>query len=418
MSEISRAELKYLVERQREEIRTLNEVGKLLSATTDPREILRLVSTYLHQAFPVAVCGVLWLEERKLHLIPLAPLAQMELARVIRGVREAAGEFFHRPLSEEESAPVIERVDGPATVGMPSTMALRSHLFAPMTVKGRPSGLLSLFSGREEAFTTEDSHAVGIVAEQLGAALRNAFLVEELRRAGELKNELLSIISHEFNTPLTAMREGVGLVLEGHVGDTTPEQQRLLKVVSENADRLEQLFHKVKLATELATGQAAFAFAAADVRVVLREVAQSHQALASAKAVELKLLEPAQPLLCAIDQPRLTIALDQLMDNALQATPRNGSVTLQGAPSSDGIEIHVIDTGAGMGAEVLPTLFEQFKSVGGIHNRKMGGLGLGLFIAHSLIQAHGGTLSVESALGKGTRMTARLPKQPPQSPSA
>lgn len=412
MAETSRAELKYLVERQREEIRTLNEVGKLLSATTSPDDILRLVTSYVHQAFPVAMCGIWLLQTRTLRVIPFAPIAQMDVTRAIRQMRDAASELLRRPLSEADSVAVIEALDGRAGTGLSSTAALRSHLAAPLTVTEQPIGLLCLFSGQEHGFSNEDHHAIGIIAEQLGAALRNAFLVEELRRAGELKSELLSIISHELNTPLTAVREGVNLILEGAVGQTTSDQQRLLHIALENADRLEQLFHKVKLATELMTGQETFTFAAADIRAVLNDVEQVCRPAAQAKGVRLSVTAPATPLTCLIDRAHLIAALGQLIDNALHATPSGGSVTLQGAATPTGVDIHVIDTGTGIAPEAVPTLFEQFTSVGGIHNRKMGGLGLGLFIANSLIRGHGGSLHVESTVGKGTHMRVRLPIPP------
>ena len=409
MAEISRAELKYLVERQREEIRTLNEVGRLLSAATHPQEILRLVTTYLHHAFPVALSSVFVFEERVLHLMPLAPLGQMELTRAIRRVREAASELLHRPLSEQDSAPLIETLDGRAIVGMPSTIALRSEFFAPLTVKDQPIGLLSVFSGQDDGFTKEDEHAVGIVAEQLGAALRNAVLVEELRRAGTLKTELLSIMSHELSTPLTAIREGVSLVLEGEAGATTAEQQRLLKVASDNADRLERLLQKVKWATELTTGQMTLSLGLADAQPLLSDVEQTHRAAAKAMGVELTLIAAAVPLTCPIDRAHLMIALDQVVENALQATPEGGIVSVQGSMTPLGVEIQIVDTGIGIAPEALPKLFEQFKSVGSIDDRKMGGLGLGLFIAKSLIEGHGGRMTVESTPGKGTRMTVHLP---------
>jgi len=418
MTDTSRAELKYLVERQREEIRTLNEVGKLLSATTNPEDILRLVTSYLHQAFPVALCGIWLLQPRLLRVIPFAPIAQMEVTRAIRQMREAASELLRRPLNEEDGVPVMEPLDGRAHTGLSSTIALRAHLVAPLMVKDQPIGLLCLFSGQEHGFSNEDHHAIGIVAEQLGAALRNALLVEELRRAGELKTELLSIVSHELNTPLTAVREGVDLVLEGEMGTITPDQQRLLKVASENAERLERLFQKVKMATEFTTGQTAFTFAAADVQAVLSDVEQTHRPLATAKGIQLTLVASAGPLTCSIDRAHLIAALDQLVDNALQATPSGGAVTLQGSATPTGVELQVLDTGTGIAPEAVPTLFEQFTSVGGIHDRKMGGLGLGLFIANSCIQGHGGSLHVDSTLGKGTRMLVRLPTHPPASPSS
>lgn len=406
MAEISRAELKYFVERQRQEIKTLNEVGRLLSSTTDPKQIVRLAASYLSQAYPVALCEVLFLPQHRLHILPFAPIASMELAGTLRRVREAASELAGRTIGEADSQPEEMRSSAqlqPATV-------LRSHLFSPITDKGRPVGLLAIFSGKAEAFTQEDQQAVGIIAEQLGAALRNAVLVEELRRADELKNQLLSIVSHELSTPLTAIKEGVNLVLDGSLGETTTDQRDFLTTVNENAERLERIIQKIKTSTELMTGQARFAIESADLRAMLSGVEKTYRNLAASRKVNVKLIEHPKPLFWPVDAAHLVIAVNQIVENAIQATSSDGLVTLKLAPAPSEVEIQVTDTGSGIAKESLPTLFEQFKSVGDINNRKMGGLGLGLYIAKSLVAGHGGTIEVASTVGEGTVMTIRLPR--------
>jgi len=416
MADVSRAELKYLVDRQREEIRTLHEAGRLLGSATDPHKIIALVGSYLHRTFPVALCGVLLLARKKLHLIPFAPLAEVERLTAIRQIRETASELLRRTITEEESVPVAER-SGEATESLlQAATPLRSHLFAPLTVDGQLTGLLGLFSGKHEAFTQEDRDAIGIVAEQLAAALRNALLVEELRRADTLKNQMLSIVSHELSTPLTAIKEGVNLILDGALGETTPDQRDFLQTVSENVDRLERLLDKVKTSTKVMTDQVQFAFESVDLRSVIAAVERAYQALAKSKGVSLKLIESPKPLFWQVDPPHLTTALSQLVENAIQATEQDGIVTMKLSGFPDAVEIDVLDTGAGIAKESLPTLFDRFQSIGDIHDRKMGGLGLGLFIAKSLLTGHGATLAVDSTLGEGTRMTIRLPKRSPSKP--
>ena len=408
MGEISRAELKYFVERQREEIKTLNEVGKLLSSTTNPQEIIQLTSSYLHRTFPVALCGIFYAPQKKLHMLPLAPIAQVEIVSALRQIREAASQLFRHPIAEEDSA--CPTSASPPNAWMQPTASLRSHLFCPMTVSGQPIGLLGLFSGQSEAFTKEDQHAVGIVAEQLGASLRNAFLVEELRRADELKNELLSIVSHELSTPLTAIKEGVNLVLDGALGEVSADQREFLQTAMENAERLERLMQKVRTATEVMTGQNQFTIEPVDLRSLLANLEKGYLAAAKANGVNLKFVDYPKPCPWQIDKRHAEFALAQLVENAIHATPQDGLVTVRLSVTPLEAEIQVQDTGCGIAKEALPTLFEQFKSIGGIHERKMGGFGLGLYIAKALLTGHHGTITVESAPGEGTRMTVRLPK--------
>jgi len=415
MADVSRAELKYLVERQREEIRTLHEAGRLLGSATDPKEIIALVGSYLHRTFPVALCGILVLERKKLYLTPFAPLAEVERLTAVRKIREAASEVLRRTIKEDESVPVAEDASGPANALLQATTPLRSHVFAPLTVDGQLTGLLGLFSGQHQAFSKEDQDAIGIVAEQLGAALRNALLVDELRRADTLKNEMLSIVSHELSTPLTAIKEGVNLILDGALGETTSDQRDFLQTVSDNVDRLERLLDKVKTSTKVMTEQVHMTYESVDLRGVIAAVERSYQPLAKSKGVNLKTIESPKPIFWHVDRPHVVTALSQLVENAIQATGEDGIVTVKLSASSDAVDIDVIDTGAGIAKEALPTLFDRFRSIGDIHDRKMGGLGLGLFIAKSLVTSHGGTITVESTLGEGTRMTIRLPKRTPSS---
>ncbi|MBI4598503.1 MAG: GAF domain-containing sensor histidine kinase [Candidatus Omnitrophica bacterium] len=410
MANVSRAELKYFVERSREEIKTLYEIGRLLTSTTEPQAIIRLAASYAHGAFPVALCGIFFFPQRKLHLIPFAPIAPVELASATRQIREAASDLLKHPIAEEDSLCVMETVEHSGL--LQPTASLRSKYFAPLlTVKGEPIGLLSLFSGKEDAFSQEDGHAIGIVAEQLASSLRNAFLVEELRRADELKNQMLSLVSHELSTPLTAIKEGVNLVLDGSLGETSSDQQDFLKTVLENADRLERLIEKIKTSTELMTGQTKFAFESYDLRTLLASLEKIHRQAAAAKGLRLTTIDFPKPLFWQVDLPHLTVALNQLVENAIQATSRDGHVKIKLSAGSGEAVIEVIDTGAGIAKDALPSLFEQFKSIGDLHERKMGGLGQGLFIAKSLIKGHGGAIEVESIPGQGTTMTVRLPKE-------
>ncbi len=422
MAEPSRAELKYLVERQREEIKTLNDLGRLLTATNDPAAILQQTASYLRHTYPVALCGIWSLERRQLSLVPFAPLSQVELGSAVATMRSTISAALNRPLADEECRLELDRASGaPSVSGQPST-TLRSHLSAPLAVKGQTIGLLSLFSGQAEAFTSEDQSAIGIIAEQVGVALRNAYLVQELRRADELKDQLLSIVSHELGTPLTAIKEGVSMVIEGALGETTPDQQDFLKTVMENAERLERLIEKVKTSGEIMAGQVQYAFESFDLRTLLASVQKTYQGLADLRGVQFRFIEYPKPLFWQIDHRRLTLAVSQLVENALQATEKNGFVTVSLTPSANEVQIVVQDTGAGIPKDALPSfmtqveethsLFDRFQSLGGIHDRKMGGLGLGLFIANSLIEGHGGSITVESAVGEGTSMIVRLPKEP------
>ncbi|MBI4323246.1 MAG: HAMP domain-containing histidine kinase [Candidatus Omnitrophica bacterium] len=415
MIEPSRAELKYLVERQREEIKTVNEVARLLSTTTDPDEIIRLVASYLRQTFPLALCGVLLSAQRKLHVIQFAKISQVDVATAIRDICAKASEQLAKPMEAHTLTRVVEDQSAGAGQWVQASVGyLRSHHFAPLAADGQTVGLLSVFSGKAEAFTNDEQHVIDIVASQLRAALRNAFLLDELRRANELKNELLMVISHELRIPLTSIQEGVSLILDGSLGTVNAEQQEFLKTVDTNADRLQALVEKVVTATRLVTAQLAYTYEELELATLLQELEGLLRPLAEQQQVRLSLTAGGGSTAFRGDGKHLTQALRYVVENAIQASRPGGQVTVEGTPTPRGLDIHVSDTGAGIPPDALPTLFERFRFVGGVDNRKTGGLGLGLFIAKAIVTAHGGTIQLETQVSQGTRVTISLPKTPPE----
>ena len=442
MIEPSRAELKYLIERQREEIKTVNEVARLLSTTTDPDEIIRLVASYLRQTFPLALCGVLLSAQRKLHVIRFAKISPADVATAIRDICAKASEQLAKPIEAQALTRVVEDQSAGAGQWVQAPVgSLRSHHFAPLVTerrrgspeargaaerrRGSPGtegggmadgdtmGLLSVFSGKAEAFTNEEQRVIEIVASQLRAALRNAFLLDELRRANELKNELLMVISHELRIPLTSIQEGVSLILDGSLGAVNAEQQEFLKTVDTNADRLQALVEKVVTATQLVTDQFACARQELTLATLLQECERLLGPLAKQQQVQLTLTAGGGSTAFQGDGKHLTQALCYVVENAIQASQPQGQVVVEATPTPGGLDIQVSDTGAGIPPEALPTLFEQFRFVGGVDNRKTGGLGLGLFIAKAIVTAHGGTIQLQSQVSQGTRVTISLPKTPP-----
>lgn len=411
MVEPSRAELKYLVERQREELKTVNDVGRLLSLTTDPAEIIRLVASYLKQTFPIALCGVLAAAQRRLLVIQFANISQVDLASALREIDAKATELLPPALRKEPIAPTLEDQSG-ATGRQGPIGYLRSHYISPMKTGGQVTGLLSVFSGKAEALTKEDCHAIDIVADRLQVALRNAFLLDELRQANQLKTDLLMVISHELRIPLTSIKEGVNLVLEGSLGAVTSDQQDFLKTVNDSAARLDALVEKVVLATRVVTGELKFELKPTDLRPILQDLQHVFGGQAQAKGAALAMDQVPERLPYLADAQALRTALANVIENAVQVTPAQGRVTVQVQQRADGIALEIQDTGPGIPEAELPRMFEQFRQVGGVDDRKTGGLGLGLFLAKTIVEGHRGTIQLDSRVGQGTRVTIRLPLTP------
>ncbi|MCM8812140.1 MAG: GAF domain-containing sensor histidine kinase [Candidatus Omnitrophica bacterium] len=416
MPDVTPAELKSQIALLKEEIKTVNEIGRLLRATLQTRQMIRHVASYLKQTFPIALCGIFLAEPRKLFLTRFAPISQVDMTNISRQILRTASEKTQKHFDEDSVAVMTE--DDFGTTGSGPIGSIRSHLSFPMTIGGTTGGILSIFSAQQNIFNEQDIHAIQTVVDQLQAALRNALLVERLQEADRSKNELLSIISHELRIPLTVIREGVSLLSEGALGPVNAEQTEFLGTVSQNVDRLHHLLDKVLLATQVITGKLAFSFETVDIDQLLSETEIAQRPAADGKGVRLEKGQIPHGLTWKADKRHLQQGLVYLIENAVQATDSGGKVSISAAADDNELEIRITDTGKGIPHEALPSLFDSFRSIGGIHERKTGGLGLGLFITKALVEGHGGTIAVQSEAGNGTSFKIRLPQNPgPQKPS-
>jgi signal transduction histidine kinase len=407
--EPSRAELKYLVERQREEIITINAVGKLLVSSTNPTELWQLIASYLKETFPVAVAVLVIPKQRMLNLIRFANSTDADLTALLPELEALSAQQHRLTWSLNSLTPTIH--NGHADDSWRSQAPLRQlrsrHTMA-ITHHDEPMGLLALYSGKPEAFSPDERHTLDIIADQFSAALHNAFLFEELKQANAFKQDLLMVISHELRTPLTAIKEGVNLLGEGTLGPVTEDQREFLNTVDNNVGRLTTLVERATLASQLVANRVSFKTQDLLVGTVLKKLAEQFEPLAIAKKVQFSSSLPPEPLMFQADPERMQQALGQLLENAVHATPPERSVQLSARKVNATLEIAVSDAGPGIPPDQLKEMFLPFQMVGNVDNRKTGGLGLGLFIAYQLITRQGGELTVSSELGHGSTFTARF----------
>lgn len=409
MSEPSRAELKYTVQRQREELQSLNEVGRLLTTSTDPVELCQLVAGYLQKSFPIALFGVLLSRQRRLLLFQFATISETDIQQTVSEIIEASNPMLSSPLTDKEIE--VSRIEG---AGDGSNWAetpireFRSRHASKISAEKNTVGVMHLFSGKESAFSEEDMHVFNTIADQLSAALHNSLLVEKLRRANQMKNDLLMVLTHELRTPITPIREGVNLLLDKTLGAVNAEQEEFLKIISDNTDRLSRLVERTLLASRILGEKLSLKIASTDIRAVSDRLNQAYRGLATEKSIQYTLPSPTPAFDLECDVELISIALGHLVENAIHATPKNGKVSVECSQQTGRVQIVVNDTGTGIPEEERVQLFDKFRLVGNVSDRKTGGLGLGLFIAHGIISAHAGTLELTDA-DEGTAAVVNLP---------
>ncbi len=229
-------------------------------------------------------------------------------------------------------------------------------------------------------------------------------MTAELERAAQSRRNLTADVAHELRTPLHIIQGNLEGVLDG-VYEPTPDHIRLL---------LDETHHLTRLVEELQTlslaeaGQLPLHARPVPAADLLDDAAARFAAAATEAGVILKVKPADDAPAVMVDPDRLHQALSNLVANALRHTPTGGQVTLSAAAVDDGVELAVVDSGAGIDPADLPFVFDRFWR-GDRARRRDGGVGLGLPIARRLVEAHGGTIDVASELGAGTTFTIRLP---------
>ena len=254
----------------------------------------------------------------------------------------------------------------------------------------------------------------------LGPAVHRALLEvgdhKEQKRMEDLKGELLDILSHELRIPISVIQESMSLLSDGTLGETTPEQSKFLKMSLDGMKRLARIFEKLLLATRATVRKLECSFQPLDLVEIVKASVEGLKSVAESKGVKLRVIGAEQPIPSMGDHKLLTEALNQTLENAIQATPQGGMVTVSCSKKQNEAEISMKDMGAGIPEEELGAVFERFHAVGGVNDRKTGGLSLGLFIVRSILEAHRGDVSIASARGTGTCVTFKIPLPPKSIP--
>lgn len=224
--------------------------------------------------------------------------------------------------------------------------------------------------------------------------------LEELER---LRSDLLATVGHELRTPLTVIRTSAGLLLDPGLDPTPSQRRQLLGTIGRSADRMQQLLTELLDLARLRAGAIAMARDTFDARLLARDVAISVEPMAAAREQLVRLELPDAPIPMVGDRRRLEQALLNLVANAQKFSPSGRDVTIGVARDGDPARVRwtVIDEGPGIAPEDQARLFERF-FVGPSDGPGRGGAGIGLPTALAIAQAHGGTIEVDSELGRGS----------------
>jgi signal transduction histidine kinase len=236
-------------------------------------------------------------------------------------------------------------------------------------------------------------------------------LLQQAREASNAKSHFISVISHEFRTPLTAIIGYSDLLSSGVSGQLAPVQERQLERVRASAWHLTQLVDEILTFSRIEAGHEAVTPGDTDVLSVAREATALIAPTAALRGLALACELPDDGITLCTDSGKLRQVLLNLLGNAIKFTERGG-VTLRVVTQPDRVEFEVQDTGIGIPADCIERIFERFWQANGDRSRSISGAGLGLTISRHLVELMGGTLSVSSEPGMGSTFRFHLPLQP------
>lgn len=252
----------------------------------------------------------------------------------------------------------------------------------------------------------EKGEAIGLVA-----VLQD---ITEQEKLETMRRDFVANVSHELRTPLTTIKSYVETLLDGVLDDRETAGQ-FLRVVDREADRMTRLVSDLLQLSQFDSNRAKLNKQPISLERLIRKSAEKVEVPAKQKGHSLSLnLQPGLPPVLA-DPDRIEQVFLNILTNAIKYTPDGGQIEISLRQVEQGLEVRVKDNGVGVPAEDLPRLFERFYRVDKARSREMGGTGLGLSIAKQIIDAHGGTIGIESEYKKGTEVYFVLPPAPPES---
>ncbi|SFN65322.1 HAMP domain-containing sensor histidine kinase [Nitrosospira briensis] len=236
-----------------------------------------------------------------------------------------------------------------------------------------------------------------------------------LLKLEEQKTRFLQHVSHELKTPLTAMREGADLLVEGVAGELTEEQQRIARILHSNSMQLQRRIEDLLSYSALQAEKAALVRHEADLTQILESVLHDQNLIIMSKGLKIDLSCPTLILDC--DEQKIKVIVDNLLSNAVKFSPPGGCIRIWTSKTTGMAQLDIVDAGLGVDESDREKVFEPFYQGRRVLDSHVRGTGLGLSIAREYALAHGGDIELVPQVGLGAHFRVTIPVCDPEAPS-
>ncbi|HEX6371902.1 MAG TPA: ATP-binding protein [Longimicrobium sp.] len=397
----------------------LAEVTEVLSSSLEPREVIQQVARLcVGSLSDYCIVHVEEGDTVRAHGIAHADPAREELVRgvlrrfpipldadqpVMRALR--TGEPGLMPTVDEAGLRAL--CTGPDHVEMVRALGLSSAIVVPIRAKGRTLGAISLARTGGEPYGPRDMKLAEEVARRAALAVENARLYDQARQAVRVRDEVVAVVSHDLRNPLNAVLIASTVLAEyGDVERLSERDRKQIEVIRRSAEQMTALTQDLLEVSSLESGSMVMSPRPCAPSVLVCAAEEMFRPVAEEKGVVLTVQDPPDLPPAQADYGRMLQVFGNLVANAIKFTPAGGQVEVGAERAVDYVRFWVRDTGPGIEREHLPRLFDRFWQA---RRGARSGAGLGLAIAKSIVEAHGGQIWAESDPGQGSTFHFTLP---------
>lgn len=405
------------------DMETVAQVGAAASTILQTQELLQTVVNLTQERFDLYFVSVFALNENESVLTRVSgtqvPISQGETG--ISPTIELNREQSLIALAGRTKEPVVvnDVSTDPRFFPVPILPNTRSEMVIPLVVGDEVLGVMDLQSDVANRFGEDDVRIHTTLAAQVAVAWKNAKLYAEqletakrLREVDRLKSEFMASMSHELRTPLNSIIGFSDVMLEGIDGPLTDRMVEDITLIRDSGRHLRELISEILDMSKIEAGMMELRYDIVNLPQVAKEIVAGARSLAYSKDIDVQLELDSKLERMEADRTRLVQILLNLMGNAVKFT-NAGMVKLVLKDAGENVYFAIEDTGIGIEEGDIPIIFEQFRQIDGSLTRKAGGTGLGMPISKSLVELHGGEMTVQSKPGVGSVFSFTLPKQRP-----
>jgi signal transduction histidine kinase len=405
------------LERKAAILSRLAETSAVLNSTMRLKPLLGSIMDTAAEILDAEAASVLLWDYKKQELVFAATTTSDSYGQTLIGKQVPLDDSIAGLVMRENRIVAVDDVRG--TVGHYSkideqiSFQTRSVLGVPMRSRSRIIGVLEGVNKRRGTWTEDDGYYLSVLAAQAAVAIEGAQLVTQLQLANEelsqldkLKSDFIAIASHELRTPL-----GVILGYASFLQDTDdPEVREHASKMISGAMQLRRIIEDLTNLRYLERSQLELNLEDVPLVEMLRDLVSELRSLAEAKRHQLTLTPPPSSLRVRVDRSRMSMAINNVLNNAIRFTPDGGRISVRVEQKPREVWIMVSDTGIGLAKDQLERIFERFYQIEDHMTRINGGLGIGLSIARALVEAHGGRLWATSpGLNQGSTFIIAVP---------